>query len=463
MRPRRFSLFFQIFAWFWATMALLAAALIGIELLTVQQPLVWTQRALIERSLRAEARAGQQILQKSGSKSGKSALIRQLSAFEAQTGVETFWIDARQGRELRGRPVPFGFANLTNLAPDAPVLWRVSGLQVAVLFPVAPDTLFAARFERGAFAVRPATRARRFLAVVTIAGIVCWWLARRFTRPIAALRTATQKLANGDFSARAITEISAKTSRRSDELSLLARDFDAMAAQIETLVGAQKRLVGDVSHELRSPLTRLKIALALARRDAPSSTLLANHLHRIERESGELELLTGELLLLSRLENQLETPCNAVFDWAKTVSQIAEDLRWEAQRADSVEIALQIPEKPVWIEGDEPLLRRALENVTRNALRHAPPQSRIDIELSEQATFCRTTVRDAGIGVPDAELDAIFAPFYRVDTARAREAVSNGTGLGLAIARRAVVAQGGSITARNRVGDGLEIEISLVF
>jgi signal transduction histidine kinase len=265
-------------------------------------------------------------------------------------------------------------------------------------------------------------------------------------------------VAGGDLSAR----VGPLLGGRRDELADMGRDFDAMAARIEALVSAQTRLLRDISHELRSPLARLSVALDLARKRAGPEA--ANHLARIERESARLNEMIGQLLTLSRWEAGAGGSRRQAIDLAALVREVAEDADFEA-RGQNRAVELVACEGCA-TAGTPALLRSAVENVVRNAVRHTPESTAVRISLrcardGEGGDTGRAvlTVRDEGAGVPAEALAEIFRPFYRVDDARDRE--SGGTGLGLAITERAVHLHGGTVTAENVAGGGFVVEIRL--
>jgi two-component system sensor histidine kinase CpxA len=291
---------------------------------------------------------------------------------------------------------------------------------------------------------------KRLTLAIIFSGLVCALLARYLTRPITRLRRAATLIASGDLKARA-----GDGSRpQYDEVGQLVKDFDHMAERLEILIGAQQRLISDVSHELRSPLTRLKLALDLGRGDSRASD---STLDRIEREAERLSNLVGMLLTLSRLESGDSGPDTSVIQIPDLLAEIAADVDIEAQsRRCSIELD-QMPE--CWTEGNPEVLRSAFENVVRNAIRYTDPGTAVKVSAVCDASEVRITVRDHGPGVPDSELQKVFKPFYRVDTSRERR--TGGVGLGLAIAERAIKLHNGKITAENLKGGGFSVEITL--
>lgn len=300
-------------------------------------------------------------------------------------------------------------------------------------------------------------RLLRLLIVALTASAICYWLARHLTAPIINLRDAARQLAAGDLTVR----VKRKMGKRRDELAELARDFDIMAERIEASMHNQRHLLGDISHELRSPLARLNVALELAREGDAEETRLSHE--RIALEAARLETLIGQLLMLTRLESGADKQSASIVDLARLIRDIAADSDFEARsRRRGVRISAI---EQCRVHGDATLLRSAIENVVRNAVRYTPEDTTIEIELrcelksNGDAPQARIIVRDYGAGVPETNLPKLFNPFYRVSDARDRQ--SGGAGLGLAITERAVRRHGGTLTAKNAHDSGLIVEISL--
>ena len=299
--------------------------------------------------------------------------------------------------------------------------------------------------------IEPGVLGWRLLALTAVVGALCFWLARTLTSPVEKLRGVVRSLAGGDLSARVAPRMAA----RRDEIGDLARDFDAMAARIEALVGAQRRLVRDVSHELRSPLARLAVALELARKRAGDAA--GEQLDRIELEAGRLEALIDQLLTLSRLEAADAPAARDAVDLCDLVDRVADDAAFEAS-ARGIQVVVE-KGSPCTVSGDADALRSALENVVRNAVHYTPDGGEVRVAVARDGHWAAARVSDTGPGVPEEHLEAVFRPFFRVEEARDRQ--HGGAGLGLAIASRAVRLHGGTITARNRPSGGLEVEIRL--
>jgi signal transduction histidine kinase len=290
------------------------------------------------------------------------------------------------------------------------------------------------------------------LIFLVVGGGICYLLAWRLTAPVRRLRQAVQQLANGDLTARTgITR-----GQRGDEISELGGDFDRMAERIESLLLSQKQLVRDISHELRSPLARLQVALGLARRKASADAEQA--LNRIEQEAERLNGMIGELLTLSLLENGSALTQAEPVDLRELLDEVVQDADFEA--AESNRRVLMFAKAGPPVSGNRELLRRAVENVIRNGVRYTDEGTTVEVLLDQdQQNHVVIRVRDHGPGVPEAMLEAIFQPFCRVEEARDRQ--SGGTGIGLAITARTVALHGGMVTAGNRPEGGLEVLIRL--
>jgi two-component system sensor histidine kinase CpxA len=296
---------------------------------------------------------------------------------------------------------------------------------------------------------------------IILSGLVCYLLAWSITSPVARLRKAAQSLASGDLSARA----GAPVGGRRGELTELMRDFDRMAERIEGLVDSQSRLLKDVSHELRSPLARLSVALGLARQRATPEVApeLESALNRIEIEADRLNQLIQRLLTISRLESGSDGLHKTQLSLRDLVEQVARDAEYETPgrgcrvTADAADEFL--------VEADPDLLRSAVENAVRNATRYTAEGTTVEVRLERQQAANGNgeeiviRVLDSGPGVPDEALAKIFEPFYRLDDARNRQ--TGGAGLGLSIADRAIRLHGGQLRASNRKEGGLEVEIRI--
>lgn len=274
-------------------------------------------------------------------------------------------------------------------------------------------------------------------------------LAWNLTRPMRRLRDGFDRVAQGDLSVRLFPAMR----RRHDELSEVARDFDSMAERLELLVSAREQLLHDVSHELRSPLARLQLAIGLARQNAGN---VENSLQRIEHEAGRLDKMIGELLALSRAESN-SLPDEEYFDLYGLVDAVVSDARYEAQ-IPGVEIVLQASSDVEYtVKGNAELMRRAVDNIVRNALRFSSHGQRVTVVLTRIDQLFQIEVSDQGPGVEESKLSSIFDPFVRVKSSMS----GKGYGLGLAITRKVVLAHGGQVEARNGEQEGLVITLRI--
>lgn len=349
------------------------------------------------------------------------------------------------GRDVLGRPVPeAALARAREIVRRRGESFRAR----SVVSPGGERYLLFAPLPPGMrLPPRPLLEPWQLIAIGLVTSLVfsaalAWYLAR----PIRSLRSAFDSAAAG----RLETRVSPKIGSRRDEIADLGRDFDRMAGQLQSLIAAQRRLLHDVSHELRSPLARLHAAIGLARQDPRK---LEPSLERIEREAGRLDQLVGEVLTLARLEGGTAWGADETVDFADLVANIAGDARFEAEAAGR-KVALDSAEQ-VLVRGRAELLHRAVENVVRNAVKHTAEGSCVEIKLSVAGGRALLAVTDRGPGIAPGDAERIFEPFYRGASDPA------GFGLGLAIAQGAVAAHRGSIRAANAEGGGLRVEIEL--
>lgn len=427
------SLFAKILLWFWCALVITVVGSAFISALSVNQsdeegsPVARLVTFQLE-----EARAAYET----GGRPGLQAFLETLQRVYDAQGVLT---DA-QGRDL-----------ITN--QDRSDLIR-HARQRAFYAILRADSVVARPSEDGRywfFFIVPHGRVGSWfiqpehLFVMAAAMFFCYSLALYLTRPVRKLQKAVERFGHGDLTARA-------GSLREDELGELARAFDTMAGRIETLLTAERRLLLDISHELRSPLARLAVAVELAR----SGDELDTALNRIQKEADRLNSLVGQLLQVTRAEGDPSSLRRDPVRLDELVRQLVDDSALEAT-SHGCRVEYHPPE-PVTVAGDAELLRRAVENVIRNAIRHSPPSTAVEVSLARRNGRAVIGIRDHGPGVPEDALPRLFDPFYRVDTDRNR--TSGGIGLGLSIARRAIELHRGSIRARN-LTPGLEVELDL--
>ncbi|MGI8463819.1 ATP-binding protein [Pectobacterium punjabense] len=280
------------------------------------------------------------------------------------------------------------------------------------------------------------------LGGLLFSSVLAWSLAR----PLNQIRAGFDQVAQGDLTVRLLPVMR----KRHDEISDVARDFDSMVERLDSLASAREQLLHDVSHELRSPLARLQLAIGLVRQNPDN---LENSLQRIEREALLMDKMIGELLTLSRTEHSgIE---EAYFDLLGLVTAVVNDARYEAQ-VTGVEILLAANEDEDYtVKGNAELMRRAVDNVMRNALRFSAPAQQVAVSLIGNEHEWMIQVVDQGPGVEKSKLSSIFDPFIRVDSPLS----GKGYGLGLAITRKVVLAHGGHIEADNGEQCGLVIRL----
>jgi two-component system sensor histidine kinase CpxA len=446
------SLFLKIFLWYWVTVMVVGLALTATfalqpELLEARwrastgNAIALYAQVVAEQYDRGDAAEAEATLQKLHGRPGIDAAL--LSA----DGTILAGTLPKHASEVIRMAAASDKAEYVIHTDSATAAQPVKGSSGALYIFVAemtrgPWTMFRANLQN---------QTVRWTVALIVSSIICYLLALYLTAPILRLRTAARTLAKGDLHARA----DARMERRRDEIGELVRDFNMMADRIESLVASQRQLTSDISHELRSPLARLNVALELARqRSGPDA---AGVLNRIEKEAERLNELIGRLLTLARLESATTPPEKAPVDMAGIVREVADDAAFEAQQRNcQVKLSL---DGNCAVTGSSELLRSAVENVVRNALRYTESGTAVEISLRHENGDAVLTVRDHGPGVPPHDLARIFRPFYRLTAARERN--TGGVGLGLAITQRAVVVHGGSVHAENAPGGGLVVEMRL--
>ncbi|MEO8998905.1 MAG: HAMP domain-containing sensor histidine kinase [Rhodanobacter sp.] len=304
--------------------------------------------------------------------------------------------------------------------------------------------------------LRPQARAKMLLGVqltlsLLFIGLVGWWVARSVAMPVEALRDATRRMAAGELS----TRVGRQGGMAHDELAQLAQDFDAMAERIEALVAHDRGVLQDLSHELRSPLARLHLILDLAQRSRDAAEAAA-YFHQAELEIVRLDRMTGEMLALSRLEGSIPGLSCENLDLVELVRGCVEQAELEAQ-ARHVELQLSSSSAPVVVYGSASLLERALDNLVGNAIKFSAEGGAVELMVDVADGVAGISVRDRGPGVPEAELESLFRPFFRGSNA----VRADGHGLGLAIVQRVVKIHGGGLHASNRDGGGLDVQLRL--
>lgn len=384
---------------------------------------------------------------------GLTAWLRKIDRREV---IPILLIDG-QGRDLLDRPVSAHIAERIERSPPHHDRRRYSPQRGLVQTAEGTEYRLVPDFRAVTLSrvlSRPRVIAIPLIAAAIISGLVSFFLARYLSQPIRRLSRATRQFGAGDLAMR----VAPSLGRRRDEVAGLAHDFDHMAERLQALIAAQRQLLSDVSHELRSPLARLQVALGLARQRGSNQP--SPELDRIEREAERLNELIAQLLSLARLESDTGLSRTEPVDLAALVAEVAESAGYELSVSSrGVRI---IASTPAHVEANPTLLHSALENVVRNAANYTPAGTAVEIALTRddhRPGWMLVQVRDHGPGVPDVMLAKLFDPFVRVGDARDR--ASGGYGLGLAIAKRAIRLHGGEISARNHAEGGLTVSIRL--
>jgi signal transduction histidine kinase len=455
------SLYWRIFLAFWAALALI---LVGTVTVAVNATAHRTDRPWVQRG-QLYAQAARAF--ESG---GAPAVKDWLQSLASDPLSRTFVVEPN-GEEMLGRALPPTLASAATGQPDE-ASGTATSVPAGAIAPVGGAlVLVAADGSTYHVVIAPVRSSPRLFGELELPGVplsilvialgvsagVCYILARYLVSPVDRLRLATRQMAAGDLNARVLPALRG----RKDDLGLLAADLDAMAERLCQLLESKQQLLRDVSHELRSPLARLQLALSLARRGDGGSE---RHLARIASEADRLEQLIARTLKLVRLERPVGELEHRRVDVGELLREIVSVVAIEA---DARGCLIDVQAAPgLVVSGDAELLRSAFENVIRNAVRYSPPGATVAVE-GRQGSATETerepvqvTVDDRGPGVPEKDLGLIFEPFYRAEVAREHRS-GGGEGLGLAIAARAVALHGGSIVARNRDGGGLAVTVSL--
>jgi len=453
------SLYLRIFVLFWIAMALIVggsiAATFTIALHEYEpQELQRRPSAAIQAS---EILAG----------GGITALKSWLDANKHAMGDRDLFIVGPDGRDILGRHLPegavrrlefidregvagmeprgFGHPPPGNFRPShaAPQIVAADGSIFSVLVVPRRPSIF------GALSL-PAISLTILCIALIVSALASWWLAEHLTAPIRRIQEGARALASENLEVR----VSAGLEDRKDELAVLARDFDAMADQLRANRSATTRLLRDISHELRSPLARMRVALGLARQPPAD---LTRQLDRLEREIERLDSLISQVLKLARLQGTDALTERERFDLDEMIEEVVRDANFEGA-TKNCRFILQGAANAA-ILGNSELLRSAIENVLRNAVRYSPGDTQVCVSIARLSSGLEILIRDRGPGVPPVDLTRIFEPFYRVAESRDRD--SGGEGIGLAITSQVMKSHGGSAEAQNAAGGGLEIRLSL--
>jgi two-component system, OmpR family, sensor histidine kinase CpxA len=443
------SIYAKIFLWFWGVA--FAAAAVVVLFANVSGS---STRASLWMTLAAGvyARGGVDIYLSGG----KPALMEYMNEIESAHGIRATLLDP-QDQDILGKGIPPESRNILRAARKTGLNQFRRGIVYTEASPIStPQGMFVlvAQVHPWQVFVNPALlggMALKFLIALLCTGFLCLILARHIASPIRMLQSAAARIADGDLSVRAMPAIAP----RNDEVAKLARDFDRMAERIQGLLHKQKELLGDISHELRSPLTRLNVSLELLRHGESDA------IERMQTDINRLDELIGQVLTLTRLQIGEGQKVVVSVNLRAIVESIAEDARFEGQRDGKLVVVAHA--ENCSLAADPALLRSGIENVVRNAVRHTKQNTDVVVAVNKVAvagaSCARITVSDHGNGVAPESLSRLFEPFYRI--AGGTDSRADGFGLGLAIAQRVALLYGGNITARNLDTGGLEMTIDL--
>lgn len=443
------SLFWKIFITFGITMSLTLVAAVSISFRLVSQA-YYGQFDIENREEIIKEAA--QVLAGGGADQLRTWLRQHQRPIK---GIMLMIVDD-QSRDLLDREIPGRFLGLlsrqrTGRFRGGPSNFRPMQLTPNIVGPFGEEyrLLFVpTRITVLGVLTWPATQFAVIALVILAATGAALPLARYLALPIERLQRATRALAAGALE----TRVGAPFDQRRDEVGILARAFDTMAERLQALLTDKEMLLRDVSHELRSPLARIRVALALAQRKAAPE--LQPDLERIERETENLDELVGQVMTLARLRTQKSRNLEPI-DISALVGEIVEDAQFEHPDTHIGFSPLDVS----GLIGSTADLRSAIENVVRNALAHSGNQREVEVEIARSARDVEIHVRDGGEGVPEADLEKIFEPFYRAD--RSRDHRHDGQGIGLAITARVIENHGGTVRAANRPAGGLEVVLTL--
>jgi signal transduction histidine kinase len=370
---------------------------------------------------------------------GPTALANYLASLDRISGAQHYLLDAH------GIDLIDGESRAALLPPFPSTKWRIrtDGHSVASQRSEDGRYWFAAVGQPG----RPQlwTFLPYYFLVIGATGVLCWLASAAVVSPIRGIAASIALFGQGNLSVRV-------NSRRPDEIGQLGSSFDQMAERLQRMIVSERRLLADISHELRSPLARLKFAVKLARTSADRDGAL----DRIDRDVDRIASLVAGIVEITLAEGTLGAQGTEMVRIGDVLDEVIHDCTLEAE-ARGCRIALS-GESTSEILGNRELLRRALENVIRNGIRYSPEQSTVDVSLVEDSAAANIAIRDYGTGVPEDTLTRIFDPFFRVE--EARDSLGGGSGLGLSIAKRAVQVHHGTITAEN-ASPGLRVQIKI--
>ena len=441
-------LFWKIFLPFWVAQALLLGALyLRVHYRINSEHPWWIQPERHQMPILADLAA--RTFQEQGP-TGLQQLLDNLSL----TKRSRFWLVDTSGRELTNRSVPDNILRGAATAQHNEGLYHSYEANVLAARATTPQGqyILIAELTPPSISERVPGDLLWTLKLGTLfSAIVCLLIAHYLTKPIERLRDATHELARGNLDIRAGENLG----NRQDEIADLVRDFDSMAGELRNQIQSERNLLSGVSHELRSPIARMRLALLIARHaKEPERNEM---LDRLEQDTVQLDSMLERILTVARLESGQLQPHFEPIDLNDVIDDVLHDANFEAFSTGAT-ISYQ-RNGEIKVTGDAGLLHSAVENLVRNAMFYSGSAGKIDVALAKAGDSAVITVRDNGPGVPENALPLLFKPFYRVDDSRGT--TTGGMGLGLAIVRNAVAVHGGSAVARNVSPHGLEVELRL--
>jgi two-component system sensor histidine kinase CpxA len=445
------SLFWKIFLWFWATVIVIALSMVVTFLLDPARNSSRWHESLSRMALYSGTAAMEEA-----ELHGAPAASAYMKDVGNTTHMNACLLD-EAGEVIAGDRCELFTRNISLARSTQHISVSVKDGVARVVLPILSTSgrkyIYAGEIPVGAPGIGKSAIVVRLCLAFFVSFCICYLLTRYLTAPILRLREASHRLAAGDLSTRA----SESMERRNDELGFLVRDFNAMAGRIEELISRQQQLIYDISHELRSPLARLNVALDLGRERKGSDSAFDH----MEQDIDCMSEMIGRMLTVAKLDASSTEVQMTRVDLGDLASRVVRSAEFELRERDNA-VRFTMREE-CFVHGNAELLQSAIENVIRNAVRYTSSDASVEVQLQhvekDDGSFILLSVRDFGTGVPEAELSNIFRPFYRVANDRDRQ--SGGAGLGLAIADRVIRVHGGTIHAQNASPHGLRVDILL--
>ena len=449
------SIGFKIFLWFWlfALSSIIATRLISIQFShdSVILPAHPSDQKKLNRLVKRITKQGMSIrdvLHNSPLPPHEAVIIKDVATGKIRAGKKRFV------RHLAHYLKENSFSSITSIQFP---FGRITGPKFLTLGKKKVQLYFVSRGKSDHFNsfIMQLPYWLKLAIPFIVSMLLAWLLARTLSKPILAIKQAATAIGNGQLDARV-----ENANNRNDELGSLSKSFNTMAEKLSQNLTANQRLLADVSHELRSPMTRLQLAVGLAQQTKKNPELQAKHLARCELEVTRLDKMIDDVLSLSRLENSFQKINLQSVMLDSLLAEICQDCQYLANEKQMLITMKDF--SSVKLLADQNLLNSALSNVIINAIKYSPEKSEVIISLkhiTDPQECVSIIIADSGSGVPSDAIAKLFQPFYRIDEDRDRK--SGGTGLGLAIAQQAVLAHNGNITAKNNDNGGLTVTITL--